>query len=201
MIFSKEQFFPSKNRDATVDVEDLTRWEEEYGRIPDGAVVVMYSGWGEKYSNNTNKYIGMTAEDFEAAGLNFGQSAHYPGFSEDAARWLVENRVIHGVATDTMSLDHAPATHFPAHIVLLGANIWGLENTANVHMLRPKGDLIIAAPYKLYNGSGGPTRAFALPADTYRKRVGATANAGRRTGSNSFQQTFLALLAALRFLM
>ena len=32
------------NVDATVDVEDLEKWESEFGLIPEGAVIIMYSG-------------------------------------------------------------------------------------------------------------------------------------------------------------
>ena len=36
------------NPDATVDVDDLIRFERRHGRIPDGALVAMHSGWAEK---------------------------------------------------------------------------------------------------------------------------------------------------------
>ncbi|MGH8628720.1 MAG: cyclase family protein [Gammaproteobacteria bacterium] len=34
--------------DATVTVDDIKAWEKRYGRLPQGAAVFMYSGWGAK---------------------------------------------------------------------------------------------------------------------------------------------------------
>ncbi len=135
----------NNDADAMVEVSDLEAWEKQYGRIPDGAVVVMYSGWGEKYADNPDKYFGVPnpKEAFKTAGLSFGKIVHYPGFSGEAARWLVKNRNIHGVASDTVSLDRGQTPGLDAHLAFLGNNIWGLENVAHVHKLRPKGLLAL----------------------------------------------------------
>ncbi len=34
---------------------------------------------------------------------------------------------------------------------------------AHVEQLKPRGDFIFAVPYNIRDGSGAPTRAFALP--------------------------------------
>ncbi len=75
-----------------VEVSDLKSWESEHGRIPDGAVVVMYSGWGERFSGDTKAYVGASKQEIKAAGLTFGSLLHNPGFGGEAARWLIENR-------------------------------------------------------------------------------------------------------------
>jgi len=71
------------------------------------------------------------------------------------------------VATDTVSLDYGLSTTFPAHHFFLQKNVWGIENMANVEKLRPKGDVIFAVPHNIHDGSGSPTRAFALPEDVF----------------------------------
>ena len=38
----------SKDPDTMVTVDDLEKFEDEHGRIPDAAVVIMRSGWGAK---------------------------------------------------------------------------------------------------------------------------------------------------------
>ncbi len=128
----------SENPDATVDVSDLKAWEKKHGHIPDGAVIVMYSGWGEKYSKHPKKYFGATIPDLQSNPGQFWQKVHFPGFGVEAAKWLIENRNIHGILSDTMSLDCAQCG-FRTHKAILNSNIWGLENTANVHKLRPAG--------------------------------------------------------------
>jgi hypothetical protein len=36
---------------AMLKIEDLENWEKINGRIPSGAVVVLYSAWGQHYPN------------------------------------------------------------------------------------------------------------------------------------------------------
>ncbi len=80
-------------QDATLDVSNLEAWESKHGRIPDGAVVVCYSGWGRKYSKQPEKYFGARPEEVRAAGIGkLQEMVHYPGFGGEAAEWLVENR-------------------------------------------------------------------------------------------------------------
>ncbi len=78
--------------DAKLEPSDLEAWEEEHGRIPDGAVVVMYSGWGERFSKNYTEYFGMSREEAAAGGAEAFSRMHYPGFTKEAAEWLVNNR-------------------------------------------------------------------------------------------------------------
>ena len=37
----------AKDRDYLVGIEDLKRWERSHGRIPDGAIVLLRTGFGE----------------------------------------------------------------------------------------------------------------------------------------------------------
>ncbi|CAL4112535.1 unnamed protein product, partial [Meganyctiphanes norvegica] len=41
-----------------VKVRDLERWESLYGVIPDGAVVIIHTGWGQK-SSDIKEYSGL----------------------------------------------------------------------------------------------------------------------------------------------
>ena len=70
-------------------------------------------------------------------------------------------RDIAGVGVDTPSLDPGKETQFLAHQILLGAGKWGIENVANMDRLPPSGYTIFNMVFKLYDGSGAPTRVFA----------------------------------------
>ncbi|EDO47895.1 predicted protein [Nematostella vectensis] len=50
------------NPDAELTVEDLQEWEKQYGQIPDGAIMLMNSGWG-KYWGNKEKFTGTKTEN------------------------------------------------------------------------------------------------------------------------------------------
>ncbi len=79
-------------------MSDLEEWEHLYGRIPDGAIVVMYSSHRVKHSNNIASYVDLPENTtFEEAKEMMDKNPlstklHFPGSSAEAARWLVEKR-------------------------------------------------------------------------------------------------------------
>ena len=48
------------------------------------------------------------------------------------------------------------------HRILSAANIYGLENLAELERLPAKGATLIALPMKIGGGTGGPTRVIAI---------------------------------------
>jgi kynurenine formamidase len=144
----------AKDPDAMLSVDDINAYEEKYGRIPSGAIVVARSGWG-KFWPDKKRYLG-TDQPGDVAGL------HFPGYSPAAAEWLAKNRNLAAIAIDTASMDRGASKDFKVHQIWLGANKPGFENIANADKLPPKGATIFCIPIKLAKGTGGPARAFAL---------------------------------------
>jgi kynurenine formamidase len=144
----------AQDRDYQLQVQDLEGWERAHGRIPDGAIVVVYSGWGRFWPDKA-RYLG-TDRPGDVTHL------HFPGISRAAAEWLVARRKVSGVGIDTASLDHGPSRDFDAHRVLNGAGIYGLENVAHLEQVPESGATLIALPMKIKGGSGGPTRIIAI---------------------------------------
>jgi kynurenine formamidase len=89
---------------------------------------------------------------------------HFPGFSVDAARLLLERKVS-GLGCDTLSIDPGNSPDFPVHHLVLGAGVYQLENLADLSQVPESGAFLIAAPIKLEGGSGGAVRVFALVAE------------------------------------
>jgi kynurenine formamidase len=143
-----------KDRDYRLTVEDINNWESINGRISDDSIVLVYTGWG-KYWPDKLKYLG-TDKPGDVANL------HFPGISREAAEFLAKQRKLDGVGIDTASLDHGPSQDFIAHQILNGANIYGLENVADLGKLPAKGTTIIALPMKIKGGTGGPARIIAI---------------------------------------
>lgn len=146
--------------DYLVSVEDLIRWESAHGEIPDGAILLIHTGWGSRWGDRT-AYLGTA---------RFGPDAvaelHFPGVGSEAAEWLVANRGIVALGIDTPSIDYGQSADFRAHVILYSENISGFENVANLDLLPPTGSYVVALPMKIENGSGGPLRIVAfLPAD------------------------------------
>jgi kynurenine formamidase len=87
---------------------------------------------------------------------------HFPGFSAEAARFLVSERHAKGLGIDTLSIDHGPSKDFIVHHVVNSAGRYGLENLAHLDKLPAKGFFVVSAPIKIETGSGGPARVFAI---------------------------------------
>jgi kynurenine formamidase len=144
----------AKNNDYRLSVDDITAWEKQHGKIPEGALVLARTGWG-KYWPDRKHYLGSdTPGDINVL--------HFPAFSAEAARFLVSQRKINGVGIDTASMDYGPSRLFEVHAVILGAGLYGLENVAHADRLPPTGATIIALPMKIKGGSGAPTRIIAV---------------------------------------
>ena len=137
--------------DYAVARADIEEWESRNGTLPDGVVVLMRSGWSEKY-DDAAAYRNPDADG----------RMHFPGFSEEAARFLIEERNIAGIGVDTLSVDPGAARGFAAHGVVNGNGRFHLENVANVHLLPEAGAFLIVAPIKIKGGSGGQVRIFAV---------------------------------------
>jgi kynurenine formamidase len=139
------------NPDYQLMRDDITSFEQTHGRIPDNAVVFMYTGWDQRW-NNYQQYKNADAKNV----------LHFPGFSPDATKLLVDERNIAGIGIDTLSVDYGMSTDFMVHHIAHGKGKFHLENVANLGAIPAAGAFVIVAPIKVENGTGGPVRIFAL---------------------------------------
>jgi kynurenine formamidase len=140
----------AKNDDAAITPDDILAWEKANGPIPQGACVVMRSGWDSRLAK-PGAFLNQDAQ----------KNMHFPGFSKEAAALLTQERSIKGIGVDTLSLDIGASHTFDAHKVILGAGLWGVENLASLAKVPATGATIIIAPIKIKNASGGPVRVYA----------------------------------------
>ncbi|SDY82945.1 Kynurenine formamidase [Geodermatophilus africanus] len=136
--------------DTVVTIDDVRAHEERHGRIPDDAAVLMDSGWGSRIGD-PEAYRGA-----DAAG-----TLHFPGFGPDTCEWLLAHRRIRSLGVDTLSLDPGVSTTFDTHLLLSGADRYGMENLAHLDRLPPTGATIAVGLIPFEEGSGGPARVFA----------------------------------------
>lgn len=144
------------DRDLLVSVADLEAFEAEHGRIAADTIVLLRTGWSRHWPD-ARRYLGTADRGADAV-----PKLHFPGLSEEAARWLVQQRRIKAVGIDTASIDRGQSTAFEAHRVLAAAQVPVFENVANLDRLPADGFHVIALPMKIEGGSGGPLRALAI---------------------------------------
>jgi len=143
------------NRDYRLSIDDCMAWEKDNGTIPDDCIVLIRTGYGKFYPNR-EQYFGTAKTGMEAL-----PELHFPGIDPSAADWLVKKRKVKAVGLDTPSLDYGQSADFKTHQVLMGSNVPGFENLAQLDQLPLKDIYVVALPMKIRGGSGGPLRVIA----------------------------------------
>lgn len=139
------------NPDYELSVSDIAQWEKANGPIPLGAIVMVRTGWGSRWNSASNY------RNLDAQGL-----PHYPGYSQDAASFLVNGRNALGLGIDTLSVDPGCSRKAPVHDFALAHSVYPLENVAALDRVPATGAMAVVAPTKLAGGAAGPVRIFAL---------------------------------------
>jgi kynurenine formamidase len=140
----------AKDADYQLSAARIEDWEKRHGRIPEGAIVLLRTGWASRWPD-AQKYRNQDAKG----------KMHFPGFSAEAAKLLI-GRKVSGLGCDTLSIDYGASSDYAVHHLALGADLYHLENLSDMSELPETGAFLIVAPIKLEGGSGGPVRVFAL---------------------------------------
>ena len=139
--------------DFLMSIDFIRAWESKHGQIEAGSWVLFRTDWSKKLDDEG--YLNMQED-----------GGHTPGWEPSAVTFLVEERDVMGVGVETVGTDGGQASGqepmFPCHNLMHGANKCGLAGLKNLNLLPPKGAIIIAAPLKIKQGSGSPTRVLAL---------------------------------------
>ena len=143
---------------------DVLEREGRHGQVRAGSVVLLYTGWQEKWKD-------------PAAYLNPDASGnlHFPGFGTGAARFLLAERGIAGLGIDTHGVDGGPDTTFGINAQVLAQDrilAQGiecpecprvvLENLTNLDQLPPTGATLVIGVLRLRGGSGSPVSVMAF---------------------------------------
>ena len=149
------------DKDYRVDVSALEGWEKEHGRIEEGTIVLVRTGWASRWPDKA-RYLGTSKRGPEGVA-----ELHFPGIDSSAARWLGERKV-GAVGIDTPSLDYGQSQTYDTHRTLFARSIPGFENLASLDSLPATGVFVVALPMKIKGGSGGPLRIVAWVPPTTR---------------------------------
>lgn len=135
--------------DYRLTVEDVQAWEAEHGEIAAGSVVILFTGWQDKWSDPV-AFINQDADGV----------LHWPGFSAEAAQFLVTERAAAGLGTDTHGADPGNDEEFGASFAMYDADGMILECLAGLDHLPPVGTTLVVGGLPIQGGSGSPARVF-----------------------------------------
>ena len=142
-----------ENPDFLITIDFVKNWEKEHGRIGAGSWVLFRSGWSKRL--DPDEFQNMQED-----------GAHTPGWHPEVIPFLAEQRDVLGAGVETVGTDAGQAfgfdPAFPCHILMHGANKFGLASLTNLDQLPATGAVVIAPPLKIVNGSGSPLRVLAL---------------------------------------
>ena len=144
----------AEDRNYRLSAEDVLAFEDQYGRIKPGTVVLLQTGWS-RYWPDAVAYLGDDTPG-DASNLQF------PSYGAEAARLLVEERRVALLGVDTASIDYGKSADFVVHRIAAAENVGGLENLTGLDQLPPANFVVMALPMKIQGGSGGPARVVAL---------------------------------------
>jgi len=143
----------AQDADFLLTREFILKWEQQNGRIPPRAWVLMRTDWSRRTD--------------AAAYQNYDETGqHTPGPDVEAVKFLVAERDLLGFGTESIGTDAGQAYHlrppYPCHYFMHGAGRYGLQCLCNLDQLPPTGAVVLAAPLKIRNGSGSPLRVIAF---------------------------------------
>ena len=77
------------NRDAQMTLEDVKKWEDDHGNIPEKSIVLINSGSYKLYSKPKTYFGYPDHESFKKKDVKY---LHFPGVHPDATDFLVNQR-------------------------------------------------------------------------------------------------------------
>ena len=143
------------NPDYAATVQDLLDWEAIHGEVAVGSLVLLQTGWAERWTD-PEAYLGADA----AGGL------HFPGFGFDAANFLLNERTGAGLGTDTAGVEAGSDETLAVSRLALARSLIVLENLANLDRLPATGATLVIGVLRLVGGSGSPAAVIGfVPAE------------------------------------
>src|SRR5437773_10395416 len=84
----------AKDADFQLPTASVEAWEKRHGRIPEGAIVLLRTGWASRWPD-ARRYRNPDDKG----------KMHFPGFPPEAAKLLIQRKVT-GLGCDTVSIDY-----------------------------------------------------------------------------------------------
>ena len=139
------------DEDFALNKAGVEAWEAANGKIQPGCMVILFSGWQERW-------------DDPAAFINRGADGrlHFPGFGLDAAHLLLDERGAAGLGSDAHSVEIGLDAAFSVNHYALARGALVLENLTNLEHLSAQGATLVIGLLRLEGASGAPAAVLAF---------------------------------------
>ena len=138
-----------------VTAQDIQDYEAQYGPIPDGAFVALYTGWSRHWPDMDA--LSGTAPD---------GSENFPGWSMEALRYIYETRNAaangHEALDTDASAEAAKAGDLACERYVLSKGKLQIEVLCNLDQVPPAGAVLVAAYPNIVGATGLPVRVWAV---------------------------------------
>lgn len=139
------------NPDYAISLSDILNWEQKHGQISPGSVVLLFTGWQDKWQDE-QAFLNLDAEG----------KLHFPSFGLEATQFLLNERQIAGIGIDTHGVDSSLDKAFAINRLVLAEPRIVLENLTNLNQLPPTGTTLVVGILRLQDGSGSPVAVLAF---------------------------------------
>ncbi len=142
------------NGDFALSIADIKAWERRHGRIPDESMVILWTGWEYRWTNEKAWY------NYDADGV-----MHQPGFSIDAANWLIDTGRLGyrgGTGIDTFGPDLGTDEEYKVSVAVYQRHRISLEVLANLAALPTTGASILCGGHINKDGAGSTALIYGL---------------------------------------
>lgn len=138
-----------------VTVEDIKAYEEQYGIIPEGAFVALYTGWASRWP------------DMDAiSGIDENGGENFPGWSMEALKYIYEVRNAAANGHETLDTDSSALAEAAGDLAceryVLGLGKLQIELLCNLDKVPPAGAVLVAAYPNIVGATGLPVRVWAI---------------------------------------
>ncbi len=141
----------ASDADYSLDPKDVIEWESRHGPVPGGSCVLLLTGW-HRYWDEPKRFINLGTD-----GL-----MHTPGFGVETVRFLLDERSVSGIGTDTHGVDTGKDVGLEVSRIALQEGAMILECLNNLDQLPATGTTLIVGRLPLVGGSGCPASVLAL---------------------------------------
>jgi kynurenine formamidase len=139
-----------ENSDYVLTTDVIRRFEQD-GEIAPNSVVLLLTGW-DKHFASWERYRNVGKDN----------RMHFPGYSNDAASFLVNERHVAALGIDTLSIDAGIDEAYSVHNMALRQNLYLIENLTRLDQLPVRGAILFCGPLAIEGGSGSPARVLAM---------------------------------------